>query len=158
LKVHIKSQRDFWAGVLFASIGAGFAWGAAAYYPFGTSSRPGPGYFPLLLGAGMTLLGLLIVIESLVKRSAHDGDPIGKIAWKQLAIIVGSITLFGFLLPRVGLFIALPLLVILGSMASNEAKLPVTLANATILTLGSWAVFVLGLGLSIPLWPDFIGN
>lgn len=158
MKVHIKSQRDFWAGVLFTLIGLGFAIGAALHYSYGTSSRPGPGYFPLLLGIGMVLLGVLIVLESLLKRTAEDGDPIGPIPWKPLGIVVGSIVLFGFLLPRVGLFIAMPLLVILGSMASDENKLPVALANAAVLTIGSWAVFVWGLGLLIPLWPNFIGG
>ena len=35
----IKSQRDFWAGLLFIVVGVGFAWGATNY-GFGTSARP----------------------------------------------------------------------------------------------------------------------
>ena len=37
----IKSQRDFWSGLMFVVIGIGFAWGALNY-SFGTSARPGP--------------------------------------------------------------------------------------------------------------------
>ena len=32
------------------------------------------------------------------------------------------------------------------------------LLNAAILTAGSWLIFILGLKLTIPLWPSFIGN
>jgi hypothetical protein len=93
-----------------------------------------------------------------LKKRAEHGEPIGDMAWRPLLVIVGCIALFGFLLPRVGLFITLPVLVVLSSFASDDARLPVTLLSAAVLTLGSWAVFVVGLGLTIPLWPDFTGN
>ena len=32
-----------------------------------------------------------------------------------------------------------------------------TLASAVLLTVLSWAVFVKGLGLTIPIWPSFLG-
>ena len=38
----IKSQKDFWSGLMFVAVGIGFAWGATGY-SFGTSARPGPG-------------------------------------------------------------------------------------------------------------------
>ena len=45
----IKSQKDFWSGLMFLVVGIGFAWGALNY-SFGSSARPGPGYFPFGLG------------------------------------------------------------------------------------------------------------
>ena len=45
----IKSQKDFWSGLMFIVVGIGFAWGATNY-SFGSSARPGPGYFPFGLG------------------------------------------------------------------------------------------------------------
>ena len=47
----IQSQKDFWSGVMFIVVGVSFAWGAIANYNFGSSARPGPGYFPFGLGA-----------------------------------------------------------------------------------------------------------
>ena len=38
----IKSQKDFWSGLMFVVVGLAFAWGATNYN-FGTSARPGPG-------------------------------------------------------------------------------------------------------------------
>ena len=45
----IKSQKDFYSGVVYAAVGVAFAWGATTY-SFGSSARPGPGYFPFGLG------------------------------------------------------------------------------------------------------------
>ena len=56
----IKSQKDFWSGLMFVVIGIGFAWGATSY-SFGSSARPGPGFFPLGLGFLMAALGGIVL-------------------------------------------------------------------------------------------------
>ncbi len=151
----IKSEKDFWSGLMFIVVGVAFAWGATNY-SFGSSARPGPGYFPFGLGIIMAVLGAMILFKSLTIES-EGGDKIGGIAWKPLAIIVGSVVLFGLLLPRLGMFIALPMLVITAALAGDEFHWGEALANAAVLTVGSWAVFIWGLNLTIPLWPWFIG-
>ena len=70
---------------------------------------------------------------------------------------MGSIALFGLLLPRLGMVISLPILVVTSAMAGDEFHWGEALINAVILTVGSWAVFILGLNLVIPLWPAFGG-
>lgn len=147
----IKSQKDFWSGVMFIAVGLAFAWGATNY-SFGQSARPGPGYFPFGLGLLMAVLGAIVLFQSLTVET-EGGDPIGGFAWKPLLIIIGSVALFGFLLPRLGMVITLPILVVLASSASDEFKLKEALLNAALLTVGSWAIFIWGLGLTIPLWP-----
>ena len=52
----IKSQKDFFSGLMFLVVGAAFAWGATSY-SVGTGARMGPGYFPLLLGVLLAILG-----------------------------------------------------------------------------------------------------
>ena len=47
--MRIKSQKDFFSGLLYLIIGGGFAIGAFNY-TIGDSARMGPGYFPLLVG------------------------------------------------------------------------------------------------------------
>ena len=147
----IKSQKDFWSGLMFVAIGVAFAWGATEY-SFGNSARPGPGYFPFGLGVLLALLGSVVLFKALTIESP-DGDPIGAFAWRPLAIIIGSVMLFGFLLPRAGMLIALPVLVIGSSMASDEFSWKGSVINAVILTVMSWVVFVKGLSLTIPLLP-----
>ena len=140
---------------MFLVVGIGFAWGALNY-SFGSSARPGPGYFPFGLGILLAILGALTLFESLTIET-EGGEPIGDIAWKPLAIIVGSIALFGLLLPRLGMVISLPILVVTSAMAGDEFHWGEALINAAILTVGSWAIFILGLNLVIPLWPTFTG-
>ena len=151
----IKSQRDFWSGLMFVAVGLGFAWGATEY-SFGTSARPGPGYFPFGLGLLMAVLGGAVLFKALTIET-EGGDPIGGFAWKPLIIIVGSMVLFGLLLPRVGMFVALPLLVITSALAGDEFHPVEAVINAAIITAFSWLVFIYGLNLTIPLKPWFMG-
>lgn len=151
----IKSQKNFWSGLMFIAVGLAFAWGATNY-SFGNSARPGPGYFPFGLGILMAILGGMVLFGSLTVET-DDGDKIGSFAWKPLIIIVGSVCLFGVLLPYLGLIATLPLVVISASLAGDEFHWGESLANAAILTAGSWLVFIKGLSLTLPLWPAFLG-
>lgn len=151
----IKSQRDFWSGIMFLIVGLAFAWGSTEY-SFGSSARPGPAYFPFGLGVLLAILGCAVLFKALTLK-VDGGDPIGAIAWKPLLIIVGAIVMFGFTLPRLGLAISLPLLVTLAAMAGDEFRWRDALVNAVILTVGSWAIFVWGLALVIPVWPPIFG-
>ena len=94
--MNIKSQKDFFAGLLYAAVGGAFAIGATNYN-IGTGARMGPGYFPLLLGVLLGLIGLYIMFKALVVETA-DGDKIGKWAWKPLFFIIAGNLLFGILL------------------------------------------------------------
>jgi ABC-type multidrug transport system permease subunit len=76
--------------------------------------------------------------------------------WKQAALIVGAVVIFGLTLPRLGMAFALPMLVGVGSLASGEFHWREVLINALVLTIGCWLVFIKGLGLTIPLWPVFL--
>ncbi len=152
----IKSERDFWAGMMFLVVGIAFAWGAAANYNFGSSARPGPAYFPFGLGVLLALLGAIELFKALTIES-EGGDPIGAIAWKPLLVIVGAVAVFGWTLPHLGMFIALPLLVIVSAVAGDEFHWKDAVINATVLTIGSWFIFIYGLKLVIPLYPSVLG-
>src|SRR6476620_7077170 len=89
---------------MFTAVGVAFAWGATNY-TIGNGARMGPGYFPLMLGILLAVLGLIVTFTSLVVET-ENGDPIGKLAWKPLAFIIGSNVLFGILLagvPKLGI-------------------------------------------------------
>ena len=70
--MRIKSQKDFFSGLMFAAIGTAFA-GGATHYNVGVGARMGPGYFPLLLGVlwgglpsiGLPAMGLVLAIYAL---------------------------------------------------------------------------------------------
>ena len=150
----IKSEKDFWSGVMFIAIGLGFAWGATNY-SFGSAARPGPAYFPFGLGILLALLGAFVLVKSLLV-GVRGGDKIEPWPWKPWLIILGAVVLFGLALPRLGMIVTLPLLIGVASLASGEFRLKEVVINAVVLTLGSWLVFIKGLSLTIPLWPTFL--
>jgi Tripartite tricarboxylate transporter TctB family len=154
--VKIKSQRDFWSGLMFVVVGAAFAWGATTY-SFGSSARPGPGYFPFGLGVLLAVLGGFVLFKALTFE-VEGGDPIGDIAWKPLLTILASIALFGLILPRLGMIISLPILIFTAAWAGDEFHWKDAVINAIVLTLGSWLIFIKGLSLTIPMWPTFLAN
>jgi len=151
--MNIKSQRDFWSGLIFLMTGAGFALGATNY-SMGTSARPSAGYFPLNLGVITAILGAVILFKSLTIET-EGGDPIGAIAWRPLIIIVLAIVAFGLALPRLGMIVTVPILILITSLAGDEFHWKGVLINAIVLTFGAWVIFIWGLKLTIPMWPWF---
>jgi hypothetical protein len=151
----IKSEKDFWSGIMFTVVGVVFAVGATNY-SMGSGARPGPGYFPLILSAILAVLGAILLFKSLTIET-EGGDPIGNIAWRPLLVIVAAITIFGAMLPRLGLFVSVPILIIIVSFAGDEFSWRGVLVTAASLTVFSWLIFVAGLKLTIPLWPTFLG-
>lgn len=152
----IKNQKDFWSGVMFVVVGAGFAIGALNY-SFGSSARPGPAYFPFGLGVLLAVLGAVILLNS-VRGEFSEENLIGKWAFKPMLWISLSVAVFGWALPHLGMVIALPVLVVVSAMAGDEFHWGEALMNAAILTVGSWLIFIVGLNLTIPLWPSFIAK
>lgn len=149
----IKNQRDFWSGLMFVAVGIAFAVGATNY-SMGSSARPGPGYFPLILSAFMSVLGAVVLFKALTIET-DDGNPVGAFAWRPLIVIVAAIAFFGLALPRLGMLVTVPILIFITSMAGDEFRWKGVLANAIVLTIGAWAIFILGLKLTIPLYPWF---
>ena len=158
----IKSQKDFFSGVMFTVVGVAFAWGATTYN-VGSGARMGPGYFPLMLGILMAIIGLAIMFTGLTVET-EDGEPIGKWAWKQVVYIIGANLAFGLLLgglpsvgiPAMGMIIAIYALVIISSLAGSEFNLRDVLILATVLAVGSYIAFIWALKLQIQVWPTFI--
>lgn len=150
----IKSQRDFWSGIMFIVVGAAFAVGATNY-SMGVSARPGPGYFPLILSTIMGLLGAIVLFKSLTIET-EDGDKVGPFAWRPLIVVVVAITVFGLLLPRLGMILTIPILIFITSLAGDEFRWKGVLAAAVVLTIASYLIFIFGLKLTIPVWPSFM--
>jgi predicted outer membrane lipoprotein len=158
----IKSQKDFFSGLMFAVIGGGFAWGATSY-SVGTGARMGPGYFPLLLGILLAVLGCFTIFYSLVEHT-EDGDKVGKFVWRPIVYVLGANVAFGILLaglpslglPAMGLIIAIFALVVIASKAGDSFKLTEVLLLATVLSIGSYLAFIVLLKLQMPVWPTFI--
>ena len=162
--MRIKSQKDFFAGLLFLALGVAFAWGATTYN-VGTGARMGPGYFPLMLGVVLAIMGAVEVFKSMVIETA-TGDKVGKFVWRPVGFIVGANLAFGVLLgglpsiklPAMGLIVAIFALTIISARAGSEFKWKEILILSAILAVGSYLAFILLLKLQIQVWPTFISG
>lgn len=159
--MNIKSQKDFFSGLLFMAVGVAFAWGATKY-SIGTGARMGPGYFPLMLGVMLAILGAVVAFNGLVIERV-GGDKVGKWAWKPLCYIIGANLIFGVCLgglpsiglKSLGLIVGIYALTFVASMAEPGWKVKNTFFLATALAVISYLAFIKLLKLQFPVWPVY---
>lgn len=159
--MNIKSQKDFFSGLMFMGVGAAFAVGASGY-TVGNGARMGPGYFPLALGVLLAILGAAITFKALVVETI-DGDKIGSFAWKPLFFIIAANLVFGASigglpligLKPLGLIVGIYLLTYIASHAGEEHNFKEVAILATILAAMSYVAFILLLKLQFPVWPAY---
>jgi len=162
--MRIKSQKDFFSGLLFIAVGIAFAWGATSY-KVGEAARMGPGYFPLWLGILMAVVGIAVTFTALTIET-EDGDRIGKFAWRPLFFVILSNLMFGVLLgglpsiglPYMGLSAAIIALTFIAALASNEFNFKEVLILAIVLAVSCYLTFIVALKLQFPAWPAFIAG
>src|SRR5499433_2168568 len=141
--MRIRAPKDFWSGVMFCAFAA-VAILAARGYSLGSAGKMGPGYFPLLLGGLLAVLGLILIGRSLVL----DGEPVPRLHLVPLAVIAAAVALFGLMIEPAGLVISLAVLTVLSAWAVPQFRLTETVALAAALVVFSIGVFVYALGLS----------
>lgn len=143
----IKNQKDFWTGIMFIGFALAALW-IGKDYAVGSASRMGPGYFPTVLCALLILFGVLALIRGVRVKA----PPIKDVAWKAGAIVLLSMTAFGYLLERAGLPISLTVLILGSALASDKFHFNLRTAIFAVgLIVFCVIVFVPGLGLPIPL-------
>lgn len=160
----IKSQKDFFSGLMFLGVGVAFSWGATNY-SIGTGARMGPGYFPLLLGVIMMILGAIITFKAMVIET-ETGDKIGAWAWRPLCYIISANVIFGILLgglpkiglPSMGLIAAIFGLTFVAAKAGDRFDFKEVLILSIVLSVLSYLAFIKLLNLQFPVWPSFISG
>ncbi len=142
-----KGLRDILAGLVFVGFGLAFAI-TAWTYDLGTALRMGPGYFPLLLGGGLALLGALVVVEGIV---AGESEAIGPIPSRGIILLTSAVVFFGFAVERVGLAPSLVLTVLIADFSSLRTTVVGGVAMALALTVFCILIFVEALGMPVRL-------
>jgi hypothetical protein len=74
--MHIKRPKDFWAGLMFIGFGLFTVAWSLTHYQMGTAVRMGPGYFPVMLGGLLAVLGAAVLAESIMLRPAEGATPL----------------------------------------------------------------------------------
>jgi len=133
-----RGPRDILAGLVFTVIGA-VALGQVRSYPMGTLTAMGPGYFPLILSAGLVLLGL----ASVAKGVMVSGPPVPR-DWPvlPLLVLVLGVALFGWLVTESGLLPAVFVLAVMVGYGELRRRPVQVIASAAVLAGAAALVFV----------------
>lgn len=149
----IRNPKEFWSGVMFTLFGIGAVL-VGQGYTVGSAGKMGPGYFPTALGSLLAVLGLVAIVRSFLKA----GEGFEKFAIKQGFLVLLAVFLFGFLVRGAGMIIAILALVMVSAYASSQFHLK----SAVLLAIGGAVfcaiVFVVGLGVPMPLFGSWFGN
>ena len=148
----ILARADVAAGLLFIAIAAFGLW-VSHDYAVGTALRMGTGYMPRLLCWMLLGLGAIILTQGL--RAPAEPLRSRPSAWRAVISVTAGLVVFGLSIERLGLVLAIVLLTGIGAFATRALRPIETAIAAAALVALSWAVFILGLGLTIPVWPDW---
>jgi hypothetical protein len=146
----IQITKDFLSGALFGVIGLGTII-LAQSYKLGTPGNMGPGYFPIILGVIMTLIGVTMLVRSTLKPEMSDHVASWEI--RPLIFILASVLLFSLLIDSAGLIVAVIVLVLSSRLGGSEGSLLELVLMVVVLTLIAVGIFVYGLNIPLKLRP-----
>ena len=149
----IRHPKDFWSGIVFLFFGLS-AIVIGQDYEMGTAGRMGPAYFPSVLGGLLSLVGA----ASLIRSFFRQGEPIGRLYWRELALVLVAVLLFGFLVRDAGLIPATLVLIMVSSYAGQKFNLAKSIALAIGAALFAVGLFVKLLGLPMPMFGPWFGG
>ena len=147
LEIVRKALKDILAGSVFIGFGLFFAL-VSLTYEVGEPLNMGPGFFPLLLGGILVLLGIIIVAKGFV---AGEGGSIGTIPWRSGALLVAAVIFFGLTVRGLGLVPSLFITTILSAFAGYRTGPVAAVVIAAGLTALCVLIFFVGLQLRVPL-------
>ena len=153
--LRILARKNVRAGLMFIGVAALGLWLSRDYH-VGTALRMGTGYVPRLLCWMLLALGAAILAQGL-----READPAPTPRQSALArlwpivVVTGSLVAFALTIEQLGLVLSILLLIGIGALAARGIKPWEALAAAVGLIALTWAIFILGLGVTIPVWPDW---
>ena len=149
----LLTHKHVQSGLMFVGI-AIFGLVVSHDYPIGTALRMGTGYVPRLLCWILLALGALILFQGVRSARVAPAEP-APWGWRALLFVTASLVVFGLGIERLGLVISILLLTGIGALATPALRPVETVIAALVLIALSWGIFIVGLGLTIPVWPEW---
>lgn len=144
-----RDGQDLTGGLVLLALGlAGIA--GALQHDLGSARMMGPGYFPLLAASGVAVSGLILAVLGAVERRPHPRPD-----WGSLAAVTVAGAVFAAAMARLGLVPAILACVVVATLADRRLRWHQVALMAVLLAAAAHLVFVLLLGLPLPLmrWP-----
>jgi hypothetical protein len=142
----IRDIHDLIGGLLMAAAGLFFAL-YGGQYTFGTAGRMGPGYFPVVLGWTLVVLGLLVALPAWWRQGSQV-----TVQWSNLLWCIASLLLFAWTLRPLGVVIA-SFLAALVALVPSAMRLRTRLAVCAAVAVLTTLIFPVALQMMLPIWP-----
>jgi len=143
------------SGLMFVAIAVFGLW-VSRDYPIGAAVRMGTGYVPRLLCWTLLGLGALILVQGLREaRVVGEYESQAPWSWRAAIFVTGSLVVFGLALEPLGLVLSILLLIGVGAIATPTLRPLETFIAAVVLIVLAYGIFIVGLGLPIPVWPEW---
>jgi len=143
MKLRERSLFDVGGGAVIALCGLLVALQSLAY-PLGQVTRMGPGYFPLMAGILLCLLGTLVALFTNEVEKTSETTRI-----KAAIAVFAAILVWALLLDRFGMIPATVALVLIAAFAHPKPNPRRVIITAVALPLLGWGLFIQGLGLPV---------
>jgi hypothetical protein len=128
-------------GLLFLGLGLFFVTGALDL-DLGTARRMGPGYFPLMLGALVSVLAAAVIVQAFLRR-----DENGRPDLRSFAAVSAGVLAFAMVTPNFGMIPAAFLSVLVSSFADSRMGFAEKFLLAVGVAGAVWVIFILALQL-----------
>ena len=140
-------DKDVASGLMFLAIGI-FSLMLSLQFDFGTTARPGPGFFPTVLSALLCAIGLLVIGIGFRSPVVHYT----KIVWRPFVFITLGVVAFSMMIDPFGLVPSVIVATLTASFAKPEFGTIPRLIVAVSLAAFSAFLFILCLGMPIQPW------
>ena len=141
-----RDIHDIVGGLLMTAAGLFFAiYGSR--YTMGTADRMGAGYFPIVLGWVLAVLGILVALPAWWRQGTGI-----TVQWKNLIWCVASLLAFAVTLRTLGVVVAAFVASLL-ALVPSAMGLRTRLIVCGVVTLLTVLIFPLGLQMILPIWP-----
>lgn len=141
----VRNVQNVIGGCGLMAIGSFAAGYAIMTLPLGSLALAGPGLFPAALGGILFAIGVALLALGL----SQPGERMEPFDLRSFVLILSSILAFALLLQPLGMVPAVVVLTFLASRADSKLSMKATAILGLVLSVGSYLVFRVGLGLPV---------
>ena len=141
-----RDIHDIVGGLLMTAAGLFFAiYGSR--YTMGSADRMGPGYFPIVLGWVLAVLGILVALPAWWRQGTGI-----TVQWKNLFWSVLSLAFFALTLKPLGVVVSTFLTCLL-ALVPSTMTLRTRLTVCAVVSVITVLIFPIALQMILPIWP-----
>jgi hypothetical protein len=143
--------RDRVAAVVLVAFGV-VALEQASKLRIGSIVRPGPGFFPLVLAAALTVVCVALAVDAFRGRGTPDAAP-PSLHWRKIGAAIAALFVYALVLERVGFVVSTFALLLFFFRGLERQRWSLALAGSIVTACVTYLVFKVWLHVQLPAGP-----